>query len=93
MEQYEEHGLTRQEDDIIGSFGESEDFEEVGAQAFTPEHLKAFSSLVRKGLLDRKHDENENVTYVLTPKGQRLWNTRAHEETSSPVLPPPRPEA
>lgn len=80
MEKYEAHGLTRMEDDILRSFGSTEDREELKLESFASEYRKAFSNLVRKGLLDRKHDEYENVAYVLTPKGRRLWEVRSKEE-------------
>lgn len=80
MEKYLQHGLSRQEDDILGAFGEGFDYDEIEARSFSPEYRRAFASLVRKGLLTRKFDENENITYVLTRKGKALWKVRAKEE-------------
>lgn len=86
MKKYEQHGLTCLEDTILGAYGTTDniDLEELTTNRFTPAHRQAFASLIRKGLLKRKFDENENVTYLLTPTGKALYKTRAKEEEEGP---------
>lgn len=84
MEKYEQHGLTRLEDNLLGAFGMDPKHDEIELDKFSPEHRQAFNSLVRKGLLERRIQENETIKYVLTPKGKKLWRTRAKEEEEGP---------
>lgn len=84
MEKYEEHGLTRLEDNLLGAFGDDPEHDILELNMFTSEHRQAFSSLVRKGLLERRMQEDETIKYVLTPKGKTLWRTRSKEEEEGP---------
>lgn len=91
MEKYEKHELTRYQDAILGAFGHTLD--ELGHPTDRV-HLdmldvppsqrleleRAAKQLVLKGLLYIDYDEYENEMYNLTPKGKRLWKTRAKEE-------------
>lgn len=83
MENYEQHGLTRLEDDILGAFGMAATIEEeeLNQEQFTPEKREAAKSLMRKGLLSRTLRDDDAIVYKLTPKGVRLWHERATEET------------
>jgi len=85
MEKYKQHNLTREEDDILGAFGR----EDIGEETFPIEHfagthLEALKSLVRKGLFKATVTEGLSVQLKLTPKGVRLWRTRANEEEEGP---------
>ena len=82
VKKYKQHGLTLPEDEILGAFGSagSLDTEEIGSYGYTPEQRQAFTSLMHKGLLDRRTQNDETSVYKLTPKGKSLWNDRAKEE-------------
>ena len=83
MEKYEQHGLTRLEDDILGSFGMAETLEqeELNQQMFSLEQRTAAKSLIAKDLLTRQLQDDDSIVYKLTPKGVRLFHIRAEEET------------
>ena len=85
MEKYEQHGLTRLEDDILGGFGlsgsvEEEELNLVGLSATSRD---AARSLLAKGLLTRQLRDDDSVVYKLTPKGTKLWHIRSEEETQT----------
>lgn len=81
MEKYEQHGLTRLEDDILSAFGDEEiEQEELNQRTFTPEQLAATKTLMSKGLLTRRLRDDDAIVYKLTPQGVRLWHIRAAEE-------------
>ena len=86
MEKYEQHGLTRTEDGILGSFGMAEIVEEetLDQQSFSYDQREAAKSLIRKGLLTRQLQDDDSIVYKLTPKGAKLWHVRAEEETLEP---------
>jgi len=92
MEKYEQHGLTKAEDDVLGGFGTTTDVprEERSDREFTPEHRKAAKTLVLRKLLTRSLKDDDSIVYSLTSKGLKLWHERSEEEAQSP---PPRPKA
>lgn len=95
MEKYLQHGLTREEDNILGGFGH--DLNEEGlptdrvrlSQFDIPGNqindvYKAARSLRRKGLLYIDRDTSGNEVYHLSTKGKALWKIRAKEEEEGP---------
>ncbi len=77
---YEQHGLTREEDNVLGGIGTQEGQPDSStADDFSdPEMaLRGAQSLEQKGLL---YFDEDNETMRLTPKGLRLWHIRAREE-------------
>ena len=82
MEKYEKHGLTREEDDLLGAFGRGDTAEAFPLEYFAGNHLEALRSLVKKGLLEAV-TKNFIIEIKLTPKGLKLWHTRSAEEAES----------
>ena len=91
MEKYTKHGLTRDQDNILGAFGHTLDelghptdrvhLDMLDVPPFQRTELeKAAKQLVSKKLLYVDYDEHENEMYNLTLKGKRLWKIRAKEE-------------
>jgi len=82
MEKYEQHGLSRAQDDILGGFGlaEEEAQDTLRNDSITPEQREAVKQLVQKGLLESHMRDDFSVEFRLTPKGKRLWNVRNEEE-------------
>jgi len=85
MEKYQQHGLTREEDDILGAFGRDDISQETfPLEHFAGTHLEALKSLVRKGLFRATISEGLSIQLKLTRKGVALWRIRAKEEEGEP---------
>lgn len=81
MEKYERHGLTRVQDDILGSFGdESEGHDSILDSSITSEQREVVKQLIKKELLEAHMLEDLSIEFRLTPKGRKLWRTRFEEE-------------
>ena len=82
MEKYEQHGLTRAQDDILGSFGdEGEDHDSILNYSITPEQREVVKQLISRGLLESRMREDFSAEFRLTPKGRKLWRIRYEEES------------
>ena len=88
MNKFEDHGLTRAEDDIIGAFDPSvPEGRVIPLTHFAHfSHGDAAKSLIRKGLLIADVTPDLGVELKLTPKGVKLWNIRSEEEEEGPSL-------
>ena len=84
MEKYEQHGLTRAQDDILGSFGEDEEHDSILNYSISPEQREAVKQLIAKGLLESHMLEDFSAEFRLTPKGKKLWRIRYEEEGEGP---------
>ena len=87
MNKYERHGLTRAEDDILGTFGEDSEGNitgDVTNESITPEQRDVIKGMIRKGLLESRMRADFGVDFHLTPKGKALYRTRSTEEGESP---------
>lgn len=84
MEKYEKHGLTRAQDDILGSFGEDEELDSILNYSITPEQREAVKQLIVRGLLEPHMRDDLSIEFRLTPKGKKLWRVRFEEETEGP---------
>lgn len=87
---YEDHGLTRAEDDILGAFGSSQALGDLEEEVVPLTHFAHYShgeaakSLIRKGLLNATVSADLGVQLSLTPKGLKLWDIRYREEAAGP---------
>jgi len=90
-EKYLKHGLTRNQDNILGAFGTAlsdsgypTDRVHLDMLDVLPvkrsELEEATKQLVSKKLLYVDYDEHGNEMYNLTITGKRLWKIRANEE-------------
>jgi len=87
MENYEMHGLTRDQDDVLGGLESPAEEEELVPGNFSDKQRLAIKQLFLKGLLDRRILENDTVVYYLTPKGKKLHNIRTEEESTGTPRP------
>lgn len=85
---YEDHGLTREEDGILGAFGQEANLQE---EVLTLDYLQrsypysartqdAVKSLLKRGLLHATISKELGIELGLTRKGIQLWNIRSQEE-------------
>jgi len=81
MEKYEQHGLTKAQDDILGSFGEDEKSDVISEYSITPNQREVIKQLINKGLMESHMLEDFSVEFRLTPKGKQLWRIRYEEES------------
>ena len=84
MEKYEQHGLTRAQDDILGGFGDSDELESISDYSITPNQREVIKQLISKSLLETHMREDFSIEFRLTPKGKRLWHIRYLEESGPP---------
>jgi len=87
MEKYERHGLTRTQDDILGSFGMSEDLSDtLRNEAITSEQREAVKHLIKKGLLESHVRDDLSIEFRLTPQGKSLFRIRSKEEEEGTAM-------
>jgi len=84
MEKYEQHGLTRAQDDILGGFGDSDELDSISNYSITPEQREVVKQLIKRGLLESHMLEDFSAEFRLTPKGKKLWRIRHEEESEGP---------
>ena len=84
MEKYEQHGLTRAQDDILGGFGDAGPLESISNYSITPEQRVIIKQMINMGLLESHMLEDFSVEFRLTPKGRKLWHIRNTEESEGP---------
>ena len=84
MKKYEQHGLTRTQDDVLGGFGDDEENDVILNYSITPEKREAIKQLIAKGLLEAHMREDFSAEFRLTPKGKKLWRIRSEEESEGP---------
>ena len=85
---FREHGLTEDEDRLLGKFADPEedylmDYEiySEGKSRPVTYSVAARKSLVERGLLiGLLASWRPNQKYMLTESGKKLWSIRAHEE-------------
>ena len=80
MEKYEQHGLNRAQDDILGSFGDDPEHDSIPNHSISLEQREVVKQMITKGLLESHMLENFSVEFRLTPKGKKLWRVRSEEE-------------
>lgn len=81
MEKYERHGLTRAQDDVLGSFGDDDEHDVILSRSITPERHEVVKELIKRELLESHMCEDFSIEFRLTPKGKKLWNIRMAEES------------
>jgi hypothetical protein len=84
MEKYQQHGLTREEDNVLGAFGTDQrevklDQFDLSTQEVSKVH-DAARTLRSKGFLSISTNKFGEEVYALTPKGLALWKIRFKEE-------------
>lgn len=83
---YQQHGLSREEDNVLGSYGEDDlDIAYEDLKGFAAVSESMLSVMREKGLMYVEGDEDK---HYLTEEGKRLWKVRADEELKGkPVRP------